>query len=140
MTLEQLNNLVRIGELREEPFDAKEFNGLVTSARERLQDISQNTLSAAGQFDLLYNASHALALAALRHKGYRSHNRYQVFQCLVHTLVLSVVKTQVFTQCHQRRNVAEYQGHLEIEEVLLKEFHQLANELLTLVEALEPIE
>ena len=140
MTLEQLNNLVRIGELHEEPPSAKEFNGLVASARDRLQDIKQNKLSDAGQFDLAYNAAHALALAALRHNGYRSGNRYQVFQCLVHTVGLSAEKTQVFAQCHHRRNVAEYEGHLEIEEGLLKEFLQLADELLTLVEALDPIE
>ncbi len=140
MTLEQLNNLVRIGELHKEPPSAKEFDGLVASARDRLQDIKQNKLSAAGQFDLAYNAVHALALAALRWRGYRSNNRYQVFQCLVHTVGLSAEKTQVFAQCHRRRNVAEYEGHLEIEETLLKEFLKLADELLTLVETLDPIE
>jgi len=137
MTLEQLDNLVRIGELHKEPPSAKEFNGLVVSARERLQDIKQNKLSAAGQFDLAYNASHALALAALRRSGYRSVNRYQVFQCLTHTADLSAEKTQVFAQCHRRRNLAEYEGHLEIEETLLKELIQLTNELLLIVEGLE---
>jgi len=32
-------------------------------------------LSLEGRFDLAYNAAHALALAALRHRGYRSDNR-----------------------------------------------------------------
>lgn len=140
MTLEQLDNLVRIGELHKESPSAKEFNGLVVSARERLQDIKQNKLSEAGQFDLAYNASHALALAVLRRSGYRSKNRYQVFQCLTYTVNLSAEKTQVFVQCHHRRNLAEYEGHLEIEEALLKELLKLTNELLILVEALEPID
>ena len=35
---------------------------------------------------LVYNAAHALCLAALRWHGYRSGNRYIVFQLLPHTL------------------------------------------------------
>lgn len=138
--MEQLHNLAKIGEIHPEPADAGEFNGLVKSARDRLQDINQNKLSEAGQFDLAYNAAHALALAALRWHGFRSTNRYQVFQCLVHTVNLSAEKTQVFAQCHQRRNIAEYEGHLEIGETLLNEFVKLTNELLNTVEALESIE
>jgi hypothetical protein len=140
MTLEKLNNLVKIGQIHPEPADAGEFNGLVQSARDRLQDIDQNKLSAAGQFDLVYNAAHALALAALRSHGFRSTNRYQVFQCLVHTVNLSAEKTQIFALCHQRRNVAEYEGNLEIEEALLSEFIKYTNELLKTVEALDPID
>jgi len=37
---------------------------------------------------LAYNAAHALCLAALRHAGYRSGNRYLVFQCAQHTIDL----------------------------------------------------
>jgi len=76
---EPLNNLAKIGEIAPEAFDADEFSGLVNSARYRLRDIDQNKLSDAGQFDLTYNAAHALALAALRWHGFRSTNRYQVF-------------------------------------------------------------
>lgn len=43
-------------------------------------------LARENRFDLAYNASHALALAALRYNGYRSENRYLVFQALVHTV------------------------------------------------------
>lgn len=137
MTLEKLNNLAKIGEIHPEPANASEFNGLVKSARDRLQDIDQNKLSDAGQFDLAYNAAHALALAALRWHGFRSTNRFQVFQCLVHTVNFSAEKTQLFAHCHQRRNVAEYEGHLEIGETLLGEFIRHVNELLKTVEALE---
>ncbi len=49
MTLEKLNNLAKIGEIHPEPADAGEFNGLVKSARDRLQDIEKNILSDAGQ-------------------------------------------------------------------------------------------
>lgn len=70
-----------------------------------------------GQFDLAYNAAHALALAALRWHGFRSTNRYQVFQCFVHTVDFSTEITQIFAHCHRLRNVVEYEGHLEIGEL-----------------------
>ncbi|MCP4431971.1 MAG: hypothetical protein GY806_13420 [Gammaproteobacteria bacterium] len=113
--MEALNNLARIGEIHPEPAHAGEFNGLVQSA-------------------------HALALAALRWHGFRSTNRYQVFQCLTHTVNLSAEKAQIFPQCDNRRNIAEYEGHLEIEQTLLSEFTKLTNELLKTIAALEPIE
>ncbi len=138
--MEQLKNLAKIGELHNEPADAREFDGLVNSARDRLQDVSQHKLSDAGQFDLTYNAAHALALAALRWHGFRSSNRYQVFQCLVHTVHLSAEKTQIFAQCHRLRNVAEYEGHLEIGQTLLDEYIKVVNELLNAIETLGPID
>ena len=42
----------------------------------------------ASSFDLAYNAAHALCLAALRWHGWRSTNRFIVFQLLPHTLGL----------------------------------------------------
>lgn len=42
------------------------FDGLVRSASARLKDAHIETLSIESRFDLGYNASHALALAALR--------------------------------------------------------------------------
>jgi hypothetical protein len=39
-------------------------------------------------------------------------------------------------QCHRRRNIAEYEGHLEIDEQLLDELVTLANDLLIKVTAL----
>ena len=101
MTLSNLQNLVRIGELHEEPVDKKEFEGLVKSAMDRLQDAHVERLSHASRFDLAYNAAHALALAALRYHGFRSDKRYLVFQCLTHTVNLSKAKTRIFSLCHE---------------------------------------
>ena len=67
----QLDNLVRSGDLKTESGDASEFDGLVASATRRLRDADNATLSLDSRFDLLYNASHALSLAALRWHGYR---------------------------------------------------------------------
>lgn len=86
MTSPELAKLASIGKLRAEAPDARERSGLLRSATVRLQDARQPVLSLESRFDLAYNAAHAAALAALRFHGYRSENRYLVFQCLEHTL------------------------------------------------------
>jgi hypothetical protein len=82
MTKQELDNLVRIGQLKLETATRAEFNGTVDSAKKRLVDAQNESLSEESQFDLAYGAAHGFALAALRQKGYRSENRYAVFQAL----------------------------------------------------------
>ena len=77
---DNLANLAKIGKLKAEAFSQTEFKGLVASARNRLADARNESLSPDGRCDLAYNASHAFALAALRRKNYRSENRTIVFQ------------------------------------------------------------
>lgn len=84
-----LENLAKIGKLKKERVSQTEFDGLVRSGRARLADARTPSLSIESSFDLAYNASHALALAALRWHGYRSENRYLVFQCLLSCLSVS---------------------------------------------------
>lgn len=139
MTLAELDNLVKINKLKVEPPDQKEFDGLVASAKRRLQDAMVEGLSDEGRFSLAYGAAHALSLAAMRWHGYRSDNRYLVFQCLQHTIGLDSVKWRVLDQCHRVRNVAEYEGHLEINAQLLKELIEITEEVLKMIEALGPV-
>lgn len=82
MTSSPLDNLVRIGKPKAEPPAQAEFAGLVRSGLVGLRDAENATLSLESRFDLAYNAAHALSLAALRWHGYRSENRYLVFQSL----------------------------------------------------------
>ena len=63
-----------------------------------------------------------------------------MFQCLEHTLGVDKAKWRVLDKCHNCRNLAEYEGHLEIDTQLLKELVQIANELLVLVNNLESIQ
>ena len=140
MTLAQLDNLVKTGKLKAEPADQKEFDGMVSSARRRLHDASLESLSDDSRFSLAYGAAHALSLAAMRWHGYRSDNRYLVFQCLQHTVGMETVKWRVLDKCHKQRNIAEYEGHLEITPQLLHELIAISNELLTLVETLGAVE
>jgi hypothetical protein len=88
MTSPELENLVRLGHLKREPCSQLDFDNLVKSGVARLADAANPAISLESRFDLAYNAAHALALAALRHRGYRSENRYAVFQALAHTLGL----------------------------------------------------
>lgn len=119
MAIAQLDNLVKAGGLKAEPPEQAEFDGLVRSGTVRLTDAQNATLSLEGRFDLTYNAAHALSLAALRWHGYRSENRYLVFQSLTHTLKLPPEQWRVLDQAHKKRNLSEYEGHLEVDEELL---------------------
>lgn len=139
MTLAHLDNLVKTNNLKTEPADQKEFDGMVISAKRRLQDANVESLSDDSRFSLAYGAAHALSLASMRWHGYRSDNRYLVFQCLEHTVGMTTSKWRVLDKCHKQRNLAEYEGHLEITPQLLYELIAITKELLTLVEELGPI-
>ncbi len=139
MTLKELDNLVKINDLKAEPPDQNEFNNMLLSAKRCIKDAGVAGLSDEGRFSSAYTAAHVLSLAALRWHGYRSSNRYQVFQCLVHTVAFDQAKCRMLGKCHKLRNVAEYEGHLEITPQLLKELIGVTIELQKLVEALEPI-
>ena len=134
---DHLANLAKFGKLKAEAYSETEFKGLVTSARKRLADARNEGLSAESRFDLAYNASHSLALAALRRQAYRSENRMIVFQVLEQTVGLPAAKWRVLSKCHDVRNLAEYEGHTEIDTMLLAELIRIASELETLVVALK---
>jgi len=136
MTSLNLENLAKIGKLKRERVSQAEFDGLVKSGRARLVDARTPSLSIESRFDLAYNASHALALAALRWHGYRSENRYLVFQCLQETLGLGPEHWRVLALCHERRNVSEYQGHLDVEEKLVSDLIRITGILSEKVSAL----
>jgi hypothetical protein len=139
LTSPQLNNLVKTGNLKTEPASQAEFDGLLRSGKARLIDARNETLSIESRFDLAYNAAHALSLAALRWHGYRSENRYLVFQTLEHTLGIAPEVWRVLAACHQKRNLAEYEGHLEIDDQLIADLIKAALLLLEKVSALGSI-
>lgn len=130
MSSQNLSNLVAIGQLKAEPMNEAEFAGLLRSGQTRLTDANNKTLAIESRFDLAYNAAHALALAALRWRGYRSENRYLVFQALPDTVGLGPEVWRVLAKCHERRNLAEYEGHLEINDQLLDDLLAATKNLL----------
>ena len=136
MSLPELDNLVRIGQLKAEPRNAQEVTRMLAMAQTRLSDAKLSNVSLEGRFTSAYNAAHAAALAALRWQGYRSENRYTVFQCLTHTLGWPANRWRVLDAAHQKRNLAEYEGYLEVEESTVAEMCMLVQGLIVDVQAL----
>ena len=133
-----LDNLVRTGQLKSEAPAQAELDGLLRSGERRLKDALNIELHIESRFDLAYNAAHALSLAALRWHGYRSENRYLVFQCLTHTLQLPSEQWRVLYQAHRKRNLAEYEGELDVDAELLAALIRVASEVARRVAALGP--
>ena len=119
MGKQELDNLVKVRKLKAEAALRKEFAGMLESARSRLTDAQNESLNPDSRFDLAYGAAHRLALAALRQQGYRSEDRITVFQTLVHTLGTDSADIQIFLKARNERNLAEYEGRMEIDERLL---------------------
>lgn len=125
--------------LRAEPPDSKEFAGLQRMGMARLQDAQKTGLALESQFDLAYNAAHALCLAALRWHGYRSGNRFIVFQVLAHTLGLGPEVWRVLSKCHDARNLGEYEGMLEVDTRLVADLITACQLVANKLSALPPL-
>ena len=127
------------GPLKREASDADEYSGLIRSASVRLTDAENLDNSLESRFDLAYNAAHALCLAALRHAGFRSHNRYVVFQAIPHTLGLGPEVWRVLAKCHEIRNRGEYEGDLNVDDRLVKDLVIACKAVARAVEKLAPL-
>jgi hypothetical protein len=135
-----LENLTGPGKpLRAEPPDSKEFAGLQRMGLARLQDAQKTGLALESQFDLAYNAAHALCVAALRWHGYRSGNRFIVFQLLPHTLGLGPEVWRVLSKCHDARNLGEYEGMLEVDTRLVTDLITACQQVADKLGALPPL-
>lgn len=125
--------------LHPEPPDPAEFSGLVRSGSARLGDARNAALALESRFDLAYNAAHALCLAALRWHGFRSSNRYIVFQLLPHTLGLGPDVWRVLAKCHELRNLGEYEGNLTIDPRIVTDLVGACLRVEAKVQSLAPI-
>jgi len=76
-------------------------------------------IAAESRFNLAYDASHALALAALRIHGFRADKRYVVFQALQHALGVDIPTWRLLDRCHRERNATEYGGRVSVDQKLL---------------------
>lgn len=104
-----------------------------------LRDALNESLSIESRFDLAYNAAHAFCLAALRWHGYRSSNRYVVFQLLPHTLNLRPAVWRVLDKCHNIRNLGEYEGDLNVDERIVTDLVVACQAVAERVDALPPL-
>ena len=138
MTLTTLDNLVRIGKLEPFPANRGEFEHLLGLARTLLGTVTSNSnMATESQFILAYDATHGASRAALRAHGYRSDDRYLVFQRLEHTIGWPTEKWRVLDTCHRRRNAAEYKGSIDLPASLAAELVRLTTEFIETVSRLE---
>lgn len=56
-----------------------------------------------------------------------------VFQCLSHTTTIDKVQARLFAFGHERRNLAEYEGYMDVDDQLLAELLEATDTLLKLV-------
>ena len=124
------------GPLKQEPASDDEVAGLRRSALARLEDSGNAGLSVDSRFDLAYGAAHALRAAALRCKGYRATQRYIVFQVLEETLGLGPDVWRVLSRCHDLRNLAEYEGELNVSLALVEELISICRVLVERLDGL----
>lgn len=61
-----------------------------------------------------------------------------MFQTLVHTLGTSAADVQIFLKAHNERNLAEYQGRLELDEKLLADLIRCTKTIAATVAKLQP--
>ncbi len=138
MAKPELDNLVKINRLKAELPLRKEYDGMLKSAQRGLADAQNESIETDSQFDLAVEAAHKFALAALRREGYRSENRITVYQTLTHTIGVSNADLQIFLKAHNERNLASYQGRIDIDEKLLADLIAATKRLGTAVTKLAP--
>ena len=63
-------------------------------------------------------------------------SRFTGFQCLSHTLGWSDARWGVLDAAHRQRNLAEYEGFMEVEESAIAELSALVAELIADVDRL----
>ena len=115
MSIGALDNLVKIRQLAVEPRNEIEIRRLLRMAQTHLVDAQQPSVSVEGRYLSAYAAGHSAGLAVLRHHGYRSESRYIVFQSLTHTLGWPAERWRLLDAAHRARNLAEYEGFMEVE-------------------------
>lgn len=133
MGRQELDNLVKIGKLKAEAASLQEFDGMIKSASRGLTDAQNESIDTDSQFDLAIGAAHKFALAALRQYGYRSEDRITVFQTLVHTLGIDSADLIISLKAHNERNLAAYEGRLDIDKKLVKDLVGATKRLQTVV-------
>ncbi len=130
----ELCNLLKVGQLKAEPYSQSEYDGHLRNGRARLSDAGAPALSTSGRFLLAYGAAYQFALAALRRQGYRPVNRYVVFQCLPHTLDAGPEIWRVLAAAHDVRNGFEYEAVEEVTDDLCEQVIRCAGQLAAMLD------
>jgi uncharacterized protein (UPF0332 family) len=110
-----LENLLKIGQLKPHPPDAREIEQLLVAARRNVRDACVTSISAETRFDAAYKAIMQSALAALMMRGYRPDtnrpgHHMTVVQSLPITIGIDSKRVVVLDALRRQRNVADYTG------------------------------
>lgn len=115
MTLENLKNLEKIGQLKSHSTSREEVQRLLEAARRNLADARVEVISCETRFDSAYKAIMQLALAAMMANGFRPDtsrpgHHMTVIQSLPQTIGLSTAKMAVLDVLRRKRNLTDYSG------------------------------
>lgn len=129
-----LQNLFRIGRIKEHPVNAAEIQKLLTAARRNLQDSLITEISPESRFDIAYKAIMQSALAAMMAKGYRPNtnspgHHQTVLQSLPITMGLANERMLVLDALRRRRNLSDYTGE-DVDDALTVTCTEEAGQLL----------
>ncbi|MEO8925183.1 MAG: hypothetical protein ABI330_20550 [Caldimonas sp.] len=80
-----------------------------------------------------------MSLAALRWNGYRSSNRYIVFQLLPNTVGLGPEVWRVLSKGHDIRNLGEYRGDLNVDHRIVDDLIVACQAVASKVDGLKPL-
>jgi len=110
-----LENLLKIGQLKEHPPDAAEIQRLLAAASRNLADARITSISPETRFDAAYKAIMQAALAALMAHGYRPDmkrpgHHVTVVQGLPLTIGVAAARVTVLDTLRRKRNVSDYTG------------------------------
>lgn len=110
-----LQNLLKIGQLKEHPPSAAEIQQLLAAAQRNLADARVREISPETRFDAAYKAIMQAALAAMMAHGYRPDtnrpgHHMTVVQALSLTIDLSAARVTVLDTLRRKRNIADYTG------------------------------
>jgi len=110
-----LENLLKIGQVKEHPPAPDEIEKLLAAAERNLRDAEVEEISPETRFDAAYKAIMQSALAALMMHGYRPDTKkpghhMTVLQSTPHTIGLPSKQMVVLDALRRQRNVADYTG------------------------------
>ena len=110
-----LQNLLKIGQLKEHSPDAAEVQRLLAAAGRNLADARVTTISPETRFDAAYKAVMQAALAVLMAHGYRPDtnrpgHHVTVLQGLTLTIGLAPARVTVLDTLRRKRNLSDYTG------------------------------
>jgi hypothetical protein len=139
MTLENLRNLEKIGQLKSHVTSREEVQRLLDAARRNLSDAGVEVISCETRFDSAYKAVMQLALAAMMANGFRPDtskpgHHMTVIQSLPQTIGLPTERMVVLDVLRRKRNLTDYSGGW-IDETSMEQCILEARNLLRDVEA-----